>query len=345
MFTLSISSTPALFSKFFSASDAEAVVEAIPAGTTRVVFIDTPATPHLVDEISALKGKGITVAVRDHHDVVAPRNPREEEIRDAAAKVRTLADDAQITDRVANPACSTLIEAGEFASEGTVIVADPDLDGLTGAMKACGVTYEGLDADAAVFDERPRQSAETLTTLGWLTVRALSTLPPFNPKAPQVSEDAKGKLFGEFVQASQGDSEALTSLQTKVEAYEVAVAAAQALVGTATEPAPGVFMVDTRKAPRHDLGTLSQGLEKLGAKITVVIKANGPIAAAHGGTQVSLAVVRKFQKEINLQDCLPEGFESSPATGVISNTSFLLHVNEEVWESTVLPALKARFAA
>ena len=83
-------------------------------------------------------------------------------------------------------------------------------------------------------------------------------------------------------------------------------------------------------------------MEATGAKVTVVRKDAGPIAAAHG-VQYSLAVVRKYQEEINLQSMLPSGFESSPAAGIISNVSFLLHVSEKVWEEVVLPALRSRF--
>lgn len=68
----------------------------------------------------------------------------------------------------------------------------------------------------------------------------------------------------------------------------------------------------------------------------------GPIAAKHG-VQISLAVKPERQKEVNLQELLPAGFESSPDAGIISNTTFLLHVSEAKWKEVVLPALRAKF--
>jgi hypothetical protein len=80
-----------------------------------------------------------------------------------------------------------------------------------------------------------------------------------------------------------------------------------------------------------------------GTKVTVQKKAQGPIAGKHGGVQISLAVAKAHQAAVNLQELLPSGFTSSPEAGIISNTTFLLHVSQEVWDSTVLPALTAKF--
>ena len=164
-----------------------------------------------------------------------------------------------ISNRSANPACSSLVEAGEFVGEGTVIVADSDLDGLTAAMKAAGVTYPELDSDAEVFDTRPRQSAETLSEAGWLTVRALSTLPPFNPKRPEVSENAKAELFHDFVAATQGSAGDREKLQKRVATYELGVAAATEARGEYLSPCAQVAFVDICGAPRHDSEYLEPG--------------------------------------------------------------------------------------
>jgi hypothetical protein len=57
-----------------------------------------------------------------------------------------------------------------------------------------------------------------------------------------------------------------------------------------------------------------------------------------------------FSKFFSLEDgtavlqAVPAGFTSSPEAGIISNTSFLLHVSEKVWEEIVLPALRVRAA-
>lgn len=346
MFAFTIKKTPAVFSKFFAVADREAILGTVPTETRRVVFIDTPSTQHLVDTIGELVSRGIEVVVRDHHDVPNPRNPREQEIADAAARIRELVgSNATISDRATHPACSTLIDVGEFAGEGTVIVADPDPDGLTAAMKAVGVVYDGLDADAAVLDgARSEQTADRLTPVALLLVKGMATLPPFNPERPQVSEEAKSKLFAEFAAAAGGDATALESLGRKVEAYEAAVGVARRFgVGEGRFGIPGVVGADTVGAGQYDLATLAERMESCeGCRITVVRKDSGPIAAKHNGVQYSMAVISDYQSEIDLRELLPAKFTSSPEAGIISNTSFLLHVSEKVWKKKILPALRRR---
>lgn len=348
MFQVTIKDTRVIMSKFFAAADRDSVLAAIPEGTTRVVFIDTPATSHLVATIESLTSKGVEVIVRDHHDMPNPRNPREQEINAAANRVRELVGgNAIISNRSANPACSGLIEVGQFNGEGTVIVADPDPDGLTAAMKAAGVYYPELDADADVLDGgRAGQTADKLSAHAYLFTRAMATLPPFNPERPQISEDAKAKLFTDFVSMINGDSEATARLQKGVETYEAGVREAERLAETVTDIIPSVAFVDLMTSPRFDLTTLAQKMEaRPGVKVTVQKKAQGPIAAKCGGVQYSLAVAKASQAEVNLQECLPSGFISSPEAGIISNTTFLLHVSQEVWDSQVLSALRSRFGA
>lgn len=339
MFKFEIGGIPAIFAKFFALTDREMVKGAIPEGTQRAIFVDTGATPVLAETISMLVECGVEVVVRDHHRGEG-RTP------EAAERIEAiLGGNARIVTRDESPACAGLVELGEFASEGTVIVADPDLDGLTAAMKAAGVTYPGLDADAEIFDVRPKQTAKTLTALGWTAVRALSTLPPFNKERPEVSENAKRDLFARFVAAAQGDENAREELESSVAAYEAGVAEAERLLAEKmSHPCKGVVMIDSVGAARSDLNTLTRGMETAGAIVTVVRKDFGPIAGKPGGhgIQYSLAVVRDHQKEMDLRDLVPEGMESSPEAGLLSNTSFLLHCSEGVWEETILPGLRAR---
>lgn len=346
MFQVTIDGKMVIMSKFFSVGDRDSVLAAIAEGTKRVVFIDTPSTAHLVGTIESLISHGVEVVVRDHHDVPSPRNPREQEIANAANRVRELVgSNAMISNRNANPACSSLIEIGQFSEEGTVIVADPDPDGLTAAMKAAGVYYPELDSDADVLDGgRAGQTADKLSPNAYLFTRAMSTLPPFNAERPQISEDAKAKLFTDFVLMVNGDSEATARLQKGVETYEAGVREAERLAETVTDIIPSVAFIDLMTSPRFDLTTLAQKMEaRPGVKVTVQKKAQGPIAAKCGGVQYSLAVAKAHQAEVNLQECLPSGFTSSPEVGIISNTTFLLHVSENVWNETVLPALRTRF--
>ncbi|MFA6131049.1 MAG: hypothetical protein WC730_02215 [Patescibacteria group bacterium] len=401
MFQLSVNGRKAVFSKFFAAADAAAVLGAV-EGAGRVVFVDTPATAVLVGVVKTLTENGVKVVVRDHHDVVAPRNPREAEVAAAAARIRELVGaNALISDRATHPACSSLIATGEFAGEGTVVVADPDPDGLTAAMKGLGVVYPELDRDAAVLDgPRAEQTAERLSPLAALLTRAMSALPAYDAGRPQVSEDAKGKLFADFVSAVEAravlekyrptgqcpfcgypgeveggccpdsangtpwpefpdhlrsvEATALAAEGRMAEmalAYEAGVLEAKRLAATVQDILPGVAYVDAVAAARFDLGTLASAMEaRPGVVVTVQRKSAGPIAAAErkagrAAVQLSLAVVRAKQAEVNLQAFLPAGFTSSPEKGVISNTSFLLHVSEGVWEETVLPALRAKFGA
>ena len=346
MFKVMIGAIPVLMAKFFSPSDRDAVLGALPQGARRVVFIDTPATEYLVATLEALVAQGVDVVVRDHHDAPARSNPREVAIADAAERVRELlGGNAVVSNRAAHPACSGLVAAGEFAGEGTVIVADPDPDGLLGAMKAAGVVYDGLDQDADVLDGgRAGQTAERLTPNALLLTRAMASLPPFDAARPQVSEEAKGKLFADFVAMVGGDPEARARLERGVEAYEAGVAEARRLAATVQEILPGVVIVDVTASPRFDLGTLAAAMEaRPGVVVTVQKKSFGPIAANHGGVQFSLAVVKARQAEVNLQEMLPAGFTSSLEAGVISNTTFLLHVSQKVWVELILPALWGRF--
>ena len=340
MFTFPINTVPTVFSKFFGDADREAVLEAIPAEAKTVLFVDTGATPVLADTIAALIERGVRVVVRDHHKGEG-RTPEANERIEAM-----LGDDAYIVERSEAPGCAELIGLGQFAGF-DVIIADPDYDGLVAAMKAVGVTYDGMDADAAIFDVRPKQSAETLTALGWTAVRALSTLPPFNKERPEVSENAKRDLFARFVAAAQGDENARAELESAVATYEAGVAEAKRLLAEKmSQASKGVVLVDSVGAARSDLNTLSRGMEQNGAVVTVVRKDFGPIAGKPGGhgVQYSLAVVRDHQSELDLRDLVPEGMESSPEAGLLSNTSFLLHCSEGVWNETILPALQARLA-
>lgn len=341
MIKIEIAGKTVVMGKFFGQADKTAAIEGI-GDVQSILFVDTPSTNVLAETIAELQGKGIEMVIRDHHDEPNPRNERGEQIRDAAIKVRNLVSDTVISTREAHPACSLLMTAGEFDSVDAV-VADPDPDGLLGTMKALGVVYPELDSDAAVLDgARSEQTSDRLSTLANLLVKGMATLPPFNPKNPAIAEKAKGDLFSSFVSAVQGDAEARSSLEQKVEAYEAGVSVAKDLIFKASEPTKSVALVDAVGSPRHDLMTLTRGLERRdGAKVTVIRKDIGPIASQHG-IQYSLAVVKRFQEEVNLQETLPEGFESSPKAGIISNTTFLLHVNEQVWNETVLPALQVK---
>lgn len=341
MFTFEIKTTSVIFSKFFSEADRTAVLEAIPADAKHVLFVDTGATPILAETIAALTERGVGVVVRDHHKGEGRTPEAAEQIE------KMLGSDAHIVERSEAPGCAELIGLGQFAGF-DAIVADPDYDGLVAAMKAVGVSYEGMDTDAEIFDVRPKQSADTLTELGWTAVRALSTLPPFNKERPEVSENAKKDIFARFVAAAEGSVEARGELESAVEAYEAGVTEAKRLLDEKmSHPCKGIVMIDSVGAARSDLNTLSRGMETNDVVVTVVRKDFGPIAGKPGGhgVQYSLAVVHDHQSKLDLRDLVLEGMESSPQAGLISNTSFLLHCSETVWTETILPGLSSRLAS
>jgi hypothetical protein len=346
MISLTLNSVAIVLEKPFKGLASDTIAAIAARSPKRVVFIDTPPMEGLVTAIRQVQQAvpGVKVLVRDHHDVEAA-NPdgRDKQIREAANAVRELlGNDAVISTRAAHPACSLLIQTGEYADGSTLIIADVDLDGLTGAMKACGITYPELDSDAAILDG-PRSMQSGLSPVAKLLTQGLASVPPFDPQRPQAHEAAKTELYSKFVAAVCGDEQAKTWLQGKVEVYERSVAEAQRLIQTAQEVAPGVWLVDVTSASHYDMATLAAALDnRPGCKLTVQKKAQGPIAQKHGGVQYSMAVPQAQQKAgFNVQTIMPSGFVSSPESGVICNTTFLAHVSEQVWNEQVLPKLQS----
>lgn len=222
------------FSTFSTTDDKEAAVNAIvmARGNSpgdrrfRVLFIDTPPTPVLFETIQLLRRVDYAdLLLRDHHDVDGPpKNPGEQETRQAADTLRALlGDKATISNRTAHPACSLLVSPGEFAGDDMVtVIADPDPDGLLATMKALGVLYSDadggvatFDADAALFDGPPAHR-DGLSPLGSLLNIGWTTLPEFNSTNRRPYEKAVSDLFGQFVSAVQGDGIARAALEGKM---------------------------------------------------------------------------------------------------------------------------------
>lgn len=332
-----------IFTKFFSEHDRQSTFRSL-KNMDKVVFVDTPATDQLVQLIEELLSLGNEVHVRDHHDVAGEiRSPRDQAIRSNVDKIKVLlGEKAVISNREANPACSSLIKPGEFNSPGTIIVADPDADGLTAAMTAAGVTYPKLSEDAAVLDgPRAAQTKENLSPEAHLLTKAMGSLPAFDASKPEISEGAKSELFEKYVAMIQGDHHARQHLEGMAKNYEVNVARAKAAANSATKLAEGVVLSDLRKSETLDKTTLIQSLERqAGVKVTIIANSQGPIAAKHVGGQYTIAVTRAHQSELNVQDFLAKDFKSSPESGVICNTSFMAHVSQAVFHRDVLPRLK-----
>lgn len=305
-----------------------------------VLFIDTPITERTVEAVQKLKMEGYRVVFRDHHGVEGDLvTDRDRQVATASAKLKLLlGPDCLISVRRVHPACSGLVEVGEF-QDAVAIVADPDADGLTAAMKASGLYYPGLDEDAAKLDGEPALHL-TGTPYSQLLTKGLSTLPSYDASLPDQRERAQKRLFSLWVAMVEGDAKAAAALESGVAAWDAAVNVSRQLSSTACEIAKGAVLVDVTDSPIFDAATLIGLLEQMpGCRITILRKSNGPIAALHR-IQYSLAVAKAYQKEIDLRSLLPQQFKSDPKLGIISNVSFLLHVSDDVFAAHVLPALR-----
>jgi hypothetical protein len=347
MISLKINNVPVLFIRGFTSQDVRSIIEFVreadserAAGDSTVLFIDTPETVRTVEAVRMLTAEGYRVVFRDHHEVEgepATESDRQK-ITSTEALRKLLGNDCTITSRTSHPACSTLVAVGEFKGA-TAIIADPDADGLTAAMKAAGVYYDGLDDDAVKLDGEPSLQV-TGTTISQFLAKGMASLPSYDPARPGEREGLQGQLFADWVAAVQGDGKALLSLQKVVAVYDSAVAAAVALAREAKRITPHVVLADTTGSPLFDVGTLTSLMEQMpDCRVTAIRRDKGPIAALHG-VQYSLAVAKPFQREIDLKRLLPETVNSDPREGIITNVSFLLHVSQERWDDCVLPALK-----
>ncbi len=347
MISFKIKQVPTLFIKAFTTIDVRKILDFVrdanathTASSNTVLFIDTPITLHTVEAVEKLKAEGYRVVFRDHHGLDGEAiTDRDRQVKLSIAKLqKSLGDDCLITIRRLHPACSTLVTVGEF-KDAVAIIADPDPDGLTAAMKAVGIFYPGMDEDAAKLDGEPYLQV-TGTPISQLLAKGVTTLPSFDAKHPKQREQAQQQLFFDWMEAVQGNKRAEELLQGGVAAYDEAVKVSQKLANTAREVAPKVVLVDCVDQAIFDVGTLISLLEqKTGCLVTVLRKGLGPIAALHG-VQYSLAVAKSHQNIINLQTLVPPQSKSDPSAGIISNVSFLLHVSQDVWDGQVLPELQ-----
>ncbi len=347
MITLIINKVPTLFIKAFTGQDVQTIMSfvreaaSLNSGTSnKVLFIDTPITPATVEAVEKLKLEGFRVVFRDHHGIDGePSNDREKRVVEATSKLQhLLREDCLITVRRLHPACSTLVWAGEF-EDAIAIIADPDADGLTAAMKAAGISYPELDEDAAKLDGEP-QSQVTGTPISQLLAKGMAVLPSYDVSKPKEREMAQQGLFTDWVKSVCGNEAAKQRLEANTGRYDNAVSVSQALAQTAIALVPGVVLVDVADKDLFDPGTLLSLLEEdPDCRVIVLRKSLGPIAALHG-IQYSLSVSKEYQNKVNLHRLIPDQAKSDPDMGIISNVSFLLHTSEHVWLSEVLPRLQ-----
>lgn len=278
MFHFRINKVPVMFIQAFTSTDAQTILWFVREAANHsegneVLFIDTPVAPHTVPAVQMLLDEGFRVKYRDHHALeTEPANENQVRVSQDIAKLeKMLGKDCTITLRSLHPACSTLVKTGEF-KKAVAIIADPDADGLTAAMKAAGITYDELDADAAILDGEPYLQT-TGSPLSQLLAKGVAVLPSFDYRQPREREDAKQRLFSLWVDAVRGNEHAKSELEKSTEQYDEAVATSEMLARTVQEVAPGVFMVNVVDRPLFDPGTLLNLIERTpGCKVTVLRK-------------------------------------------------------------------------
>ena len=352
MISFKINEVPVLFAQAFSKSDALEILDFISHANSNsavfketILFIDTPATPWMVNVVEQLNEEGYRVVFRDHHGVKGEAlNVRDLEKQKATKKLeKLLGDDCLITYRDLHPACSSLVSVGEF-KDALAIIADPDADGLTAAIKASGVYYPELDDDAALLDSEPAFQVKG-SQISQLLAKGVATLPTYDPERPHEREETLQRLFSNWVLAVQGDEKARLTLSKGVESYDAAVRVALKLAEGAREILPGIYLVDVTDSVVFDIGTLSSTVESFpDTRITILKKDKGPIASQHG-LQYSLIVSKNSQNDIDLREFAPPEINNDPASGVISNVSFLLHVSESIWIDYVYPKLEEKVSS
>lgn len=315
------------FGKAFKAEEGQTLAAeinvAMPVGGKRVVILDHPPTEGLVPLIEALGEMGAEVHLRDHHA------DSDREGATVAQCREILGDRAKVVTRAEHPACSTLVDTGEFRED--IVLADADMDGVTAAMKAIGVTYPELDPDAAVLDgPHTGKTKEALSPLGFAFVRAWGAIPAFGARDRDV---VFADVVGAFASAASGDAAGFEALDRLAAEYERKVVEAKALAATAELIAPTVRFLDATAAGQFDPPTLAIELDR-GVAVSIRKVSTGPIAGKPGGygAQVSLARTKTGETKVDLSTLVPSDWARGPENGVISNTPFLLHLSPERWE-------------
>jgi hypothetical protein len=313
-----------------------------------LVSIDLAMTPEVVGVLVDAHKRGCAVTAIDHHQPAVVKSPKDSEYMEGLATLERERVAHLITTREEAPGCLMLVDrlgpvAKQAAESGVpvLVLADQDTDGLLGAMGLCGVRYSGDSQDAAVLDG-PRSGVDQVTPYAQLYTRALSALPTFDPGRPEVFQSAWLETAMQFARMVQGygaaSTDASAALAKKAAEFEAAVERADAI--PVEQVAPGIVMATLPVSPtgqrpeRIDLGTLMRRMEK-NSLVTVLVKSEGPLVSVGGhSAQISIAVVKAYQDRVDLRGAV-QGLPSGPREGVISNTTFLLHVSPEVYNLRV----------
>jgi hypothetical protein len=342
-----INDVPCIFSKVFDLStrvapEVEKFVDEA-NGLCTIHFIDIAATPDLVAIVENVVAAGGNVVYWDHHVPKPPRTPKDQEYMAALTRLVALGAEGKAGSRDDFPGCAQLLAgaspAKTMAEHGgkVLVVADQDFDGLLGAMALCGVRYPGLEEDAGILDG-PRSSHGQLTPLAKVGADALSALPLFNPQKPEVFQIAWEAWAALYVASAVGDNVAHSMLTGMAEEHAKAVSVAEGLPLEYRSDGRFVYCALPPGSERIDLGTLARRMERSPAMVTALEKTKGPVVDAGHDRQISIAVVKQFQGQIDLRDAVA-GLPTGPEEGIISNVPFLLHVSPVIWMGQVYPWL------
>ena len=145
------------------------------SGATRVVCLDMGTHPNLEAFVDTCVTAGLKLVICDHADVIkdtakyGPYTRQEETARAAVVRLYKLCGgghDIRISNHREHPACSMLVQEGEFTNlhGKTVIFADMDTDGLMSVLKGIGWVYPKFNRDAEVLSgPMEARTAENLT--------------------------------------------------------------------------------------------------------------------------------------------------------------------------------------
>lgn len=319
------------FTKVFSNLEGGALAETVPDGA-RVMLLDTPPTAGWKTFCESVVSRGGSVFIFDHH---APEGAtqRDAEISALSAEIGQIIggpNDYRKT-RAEAPGCAQLIKPGVALDGNCIVFADADPDGLVAALRAVDVIWEGQERDAAFLDGGPAgKTRDNLSRVGWMIHQSWEAYGA--ERLQDVFEHVQT-----IVNRKIHNQEAKAFFKGAADLCEEMVTAACRAAAQAREipGKPGWLLVDL-VGVRADRPTLDAALGERNPLVVVSILDTGVIAQNHGGVQFSAARTKAGEAAgINLMTLRPEDVPSSPASGLISNTPFLLHMSSDMFKRII----------
>ncbi len=305
-------------------------------GCKKALFIDLAATPQMQQLMDALEEEGVEiVGYRDHHYAPDSTDERDKKIAANAEQIKErLSDGARFDLRENAPSCARLVDLGEAVrNKIDLILHHSDTDGFLGYLKACGVTYEGMEQDADIIDSRGDESK--LTKHGKLYLDSLASLPPFNPKKPEIATKARQKLQEEFLDYIEGNfsEEVAAPLKERAKVALEVKETTEELLELVEILEGGIAFVDTTAVSgrKYNHIKLSDGMGTLDGVRIIAQKRRSGSLTQRGHAQISINRLPS-DKKTDLRDYLPKDVQSGVEHGRIFHTPFLLHLREDLFD-------------